>query len=453
MTKLLEIFLSILTAVGGFVEIGELVFSVDAGAKFGYSLLWVVLLGTLGIIVYGEMSGRIVAVARKPVFALIRERVGFKLGLATLIAASLIGLMTCAAEIGGVAMILKLLFDLPNRLYIVAAFIFFLSFIWFVSFKWIERIFGLLGLMMLVFVFAALQLHPNLAAAAAGFIPNVPPLESKQEYLTYGYFFVALMSSIMLPYETYFYASGGIEDGWTASYVTTNRIIAVIGFSLGSLLAVGLLVIGAQLFAPHHIEPQLPGTAALGPAMAFGKAGLLLALLGMLFAFGGAAIENCLAAAYNLAQFFGWRWGKQHKPASVPRFTRSWVLILAAATLLILTGVDPVSMVEYSIVFAVVILPFTYWSILQTARDKKRMGKHVNGRLATTLGLIYLALITLAALAAIPLLILTHGGKGCSESTQCLRLSGTLPPLCASLVITCLCSQIFMAAESLASPV
>jgi hypothetical protein len=62
MQKVLEIFLSILTAVGGFVEIGELVFAVDAGAKFGYSLLWVVLLGTVGIIVYGEMSGRIAAV-------------------------------------------------------------------------------------------------------------------------------------------------------------------------------------------------------------------------------------------------------------------------------------------------------------------------------------------------------------------------------------------------------
>ena len=95
MQKFLEIFLSILTAVGGFVEIGELVFSVDAGAKFGYSLVWVVLLGTVGIMVYGEMSGRIAAVTGRPVFQLIRQKAGFKVGLVTLIAASLIGLMTC----------------------------------------------------------------------------------------------------------------------------------------------------------------------------------------------------------------------------------------------------------------------------------------------------------------------------------------------------------------------
>jgi manganese transport protein len=50
----------------------------------------------------------------------------------------------------------------------------------------------------------------------------------------------------------------------------------------------------------------------------FGKVGVLFALLGMLLAFGGAAIENCLAAAYNISQFFGWKWGKRNKPASVP---------------------------------------------------------------------------------------------------------------------------------------
>jgi manganese transport protein len=412
MQKFLEIFLSILTAVGGFVEIGELVFAVDSGAKFGYSLLWVVLLGTVGIIVYGEMSGRIAAVTAKPVFILIRQRAGFRLGLATLIAASLIGLMTCAAEIGAVAMILRLLFDLPYRLYVVLALVFFLLVVWLLSFKWIERLFGLLGLLMLIFVMAAVSLHPDWPRLAAGFIPNVPVLESRQEYLTYAYFFVALMSSIMLPYETYFYASGAIEDHWDASYVATNRIIAIIGFSLGSLLAIGLVTIGAHLFSPQNIEPQLPGSAALGPAMAFGKAGLLLALLGMLFAFGGAAIENCLAAAYNIAQFFGWTWGKRHKPAAAPRFTRSWVAILILAGLLILTGVDPVSVVEYSIIFAVVVLPLTYWPILFAARDELSMGRHVNGWLANTLGWFFLTLITLAALAAIPLLILTHGGKG-----------------------------------------
>ena len=89
MRKGLELFLGILTAMGGFVEIGELTFSVNAGVKFGYSLMWLMVLGSAGIIVFGEMSGRVAAVAHQPVFNLIRERVGFNAGLVTLLAASL----------------------------------------------------------------------------------------------------------------------------------------------------------------------------------------------------------------------------------------------------------------------------------------------------------------------------------------------------------------------------
>ncbi|MEN3331519.1 MAG: manganese transport protein [Blastocatellia bacterium] len=412
MKKALEIFLGILTAMGGFVEIGELVFSINAGAKFGYSLLWVVALGTIGIIIYGEMAGRIAAVTGQPVFYLIRERAGFVVGLGTLVAANLVNLLTCAAEIGGVAILLKLALNWPYRVFILLGLIFFLLVMWFLPFQWIERTFGLLGLLMVVFMLTAILLKPDWPQAAAGFIPNVPALESPKEYLVYAYFAVALMSSIMLPYETYFYASGGIEDHWTPSDVPLNRIIVTVGFVLGSLLAVALIIMGARLFLPNHIEPQLPGSAALGPVIVFGKWGLALALLGMFFAFGGAAIETCLSAAYNLAQFVGWPWGKFRKPGGAPRFALAWITMLILAGLLITTGVDPVSVVEYSIIFSVIILPLTYLPILLVAADRTCMGAFANRWWANTLGWFYLIILTIAGLCAIPLLIITHGGKG-----------------------------------------
>ena len=412
MKKFLEIFLSILTAMGGFVEIGDLVFSVNAGAKFGYSLLWIVLLGTVGIIVYGEMAGRIAAVNKQPVFYLIRERMGYATGLGTLIAANAVNLLTCAAEIGGVALIIKLLIGGPYRLLVLGAFAFLLLVVWYLSFQAIEYVFGLLGLLMLVFVVSAIYLHPDWSQVARGFVPNIPHLATAKEYFVYAYFCVALMSSIMLPYETYFYASGAIEDGWNPSDVTLNRIIVIIGFSLGAVLAVGLLLIGAQLLGPAQVEPQLPGAAALGPVVTFGKWGLILALLGMFFAFGGAAIENALSGAYNIAQFFGWPWGKFRPPKNAARFSLSWIVIFILATLIIITGVDPVQVVEYSIIAAVIILPLSYFPMLLVAGDKDCMGPHVNGRLAHFLGWFYLTVITLAALSAIPLMIITHGGEG-----------------------------------------
>jgi Mn2+/Fe2+ NRAMP family transporter len=223
---------------------------------------------------------------------------------------------------------------------------------------------------------------------------------------------VALLSSILLPYETYFYASGCIEDKWNASDIGLNRVIVVVGFVLGSTLSVALILLGADFFAPRHIEPQLPGTAALAPAALFGQMGVLLALLGMFFAFAGAAIETALAGAYNLAQFMGWPWGKFREPAVAARFTLAWAVIFVLATAIVISGIDPVSIVEYSIVFSVIILPFTYFPVLVIGSDRRIMGRHANGWLAKGLGWFYLFLIIAAAILAIPLLIMTHGGKG-----------------------------------------
>jgi Mn2+/Fe2+ NRAMP family transporter len=273
-------------------------------------------------------------------------------------------------------------------------------------------VFGLLGLLMVVFVAAAVASKPDWQEVAKGFIPQVPEAATTSELWLYAYFAVALFSSIVMPYETYFYASGAIEDRWTTKDLNLNRIIVIVGSVLGSSLAVALLILGSEHLSARDIEAQLPGTAALVAAVPLGRWALIVAMLGMLFAFGGAAIETTLSGAYNLAQFFGWPWGKFRKPREAPRFHAAWFVLLLLSTLLIISGIDPISVVEYSIVFAVVTLPFTYFPMLVIAADKRVMKGFANGWFANVLGWSFLVLTTLAALAAIPLLVITRGGQG-----------------------------------------
>ena len=76
MKRFFAVFLGILTAIGGFVDIGDLVANSQTGARFGMNLAWVVVLGVIGIVVYAEMCGRVAALAGRPVFDLVRERLG-----------------------------------------------------------------------------------------------------------------------------------------------------------------------------------------------------------------------------------------------------------------------------------------------------------------------------------------------------------------------------------------
>jgi manganese transport protein len=402
-----RIALGILAAIGGFVDIGDLVFNVAAGAIFGYELLWVIVVGVVGIIVYSEMCGRVAAVSEKAVFDAVRERAGFGAGLTTLIAAQVVNLMTLAAEVGGVAICLRLLSGLPYRWLILAAIVGIGFVVWVVSFEWIERIFGYGGLCLLVFAVAAVQLHPDWAAVAHGFVPNV----DTDDTLLYLYFAVGLLGAAMTPYEVYFYSSGGVEEGWTPKDLGINRANAVIGYGLGGFLSFTLMITGGALFLGQGIDPEFLGTIAMGAQVPLGQVGLLLALFGILFAVGGASIDTLFAGAYNLAQFFGWEWGRYRSPAGAPRFTLSWFVLLLLALGIVMTGVDPVVLTEYAVIFSVVALPLTYLPILLVANDRAYMGPHANGRLANVLGAVYFLIILAVSFSAIPLMILTNVGQ------------------------------------------
>jgi Mn2+/Fe2+ NRAMP family transporter len=405
--SIFRVALGILAAIGGFVDIGDLVFNVAAGATFGYELLWVIVVGVVGISVYSEMCGRVAAVSQKAVFDAVRERVGFGAGLLTLVAAQTVNLMTLAAEVGGVAVCLRLLSDLPYRWLILVAILALGLVVWVVSFEWIERIFGYGGLCLLVFAVAAVALKPDWGAVADGFVPHL----NRDDTLLYLYFAVGLLGAAMTPYEVYFYSSGAVEERWTAKDLGINRANAVVGYSLGGSLSVALMITGAALFLGHGIEPETLGTIAMGAQIPLGEVGLLLALIGILFAVGGASIDTLFAGAYNLAQFLGWEWGRFRSPAGAPRFTLTWLVLLVLAFGVVMTGVDPVMLTEYAVIFSVVALPLTYLPILLVANDRAYMGTHANGRLANVLGVAYLLIILTVSLSAIPLMILTNVGQ------------------------------------------
>jgi Mn2+/Fe2+ NRAMP family transporter len=402
--KLFQVALGIIAAIGGFVDIGELVFNTQAGADFRYQLLWAVPVGVIGIVVFAEMTGRVATVSGRPVFDVVRMRMGLNVGLVTLVASLLINLLTLAAEVGGAAIVLQLLFDLNVSTLILLSVVALGLIVYFVPFGGIERIFGYLGCALLVYVAAAVHLKPSWHQVGQGLIP------SWHSSALYAYFVVGVIGAALVPYEVYFYSSGAIEDRWSVKDLGLNRANSILGFTLGGVLSIALIVVAGEVFFDPQIQPGYLGTTALGAQRAFGEAGLVLALLGMLFAVGGAAVECAFSGAYTLAQFAGWEWGKYRRPREAPRFTLAWLAFFALAFVIVETGVDPVLLTEYAVILSVVALPMTYLPVLLIARDRTFMGEHANGVLANSLGWLYFAIILFVALAAIPLMLITDGG-------------------------------------------
>jgi Mn2+/Fe2+ NRAMP family transporter len=281
--------------------------------------------------------------------------------------------------------------------------------LWRVKFSLMENVFGLLGLSLIVFAVAVWQLGPDWSTLWND--ASRPSVPASEDTPTYFYYAVALFGAAMTPYEVFFFSSGGVEERWGPRDLTIMRTNVLVGFPLGGVLSVAIAASTALVFLPVGVQVDTLGQVGLPVAVSLGKVGLAVALIGFFAATFGAACETGLSVGYSISQYFGWQWGKYVRPREAARF--HVVLLLATITgiAVLLTTVDPIKVTEYSVVFSAVALPLTYFPILVVANDPDYMGTKVNGRVANTLGSVYLVLVLAAALAAIPLMILTKAGQ------------------------------------------
>jgi Mn2+/Fe2+ NRAMP family transporter len=406
--KLFAVALGILTAIGGFVDIGDLVTNAQVGARFGLSLGWVVIGGIIGICVFAEMSGRVAAVSGRATFDIVRERLGPRMGWANLFASMAVTLLTFVAEIGGVALALQLVSSVSYVLIVpFVAFAVWLI-LWRARFSVMENVLGLVGLSLIVFGVALWQLGPDWGDLTHQLVAVDKP--DDEQWRTYAYYAVALFGAAMTPYEVFFFSSGGVEERWTVKDIGTMRANVFVGFPLGGALSLAIAGCAAVVFGPMDASVDTLGQVGLPVAVALGKIGLAVVLVGFVAATLGAACETGLSVGYSIAQYHGWQWGKYVRPDVAARFHVVLLLATVAATGVLLTRVDPILVTEFSVVFSAVALPLTYFPILVVANDPDYMGEHTNGRLANSLGSVYLVVIGIAAVAAIPLMVVTRMG-------------------------------------------
>ncbi|MEV0157067.1 divalent metal cation transporter [Micromonospora sp. NPDC050686] len=408
MKRLLAATLGILSAIGGFVDVGDLVAASQAGARFGMAHAWVLLVGVLGICAYAEMAGRIAAVSGRAVFDLVRERLGPRVALLNLVASWLVTVITLAAELGGVALALQLASGIGYLIWVpVAAGAVWLV-LWRMRFELMERVFGLAGLSLLIFVVVLFLLptdwgrlgHGTLHLSAGG-----------HGWAAYWFVAVALFASTVSPYEVFFFSSGGVEEKWSAADLARSRSNVLIGFPAGGLLALSLIAAAAVIYHPSGTSLTSLDQVAQPVVLVLGGVGLAIAALAFFAVTFGAALETGISAAYAAAQYFGWQWGKRVSPREAARFHSVLLVGVLLAVLLLMTTVDPVQLTEYMLVLSAVVLPLTYLPILVVANDRAYLGDRVNGRWNNLLGALFLLIIVVASVAAIPLAIVTRMGQ------------------------------------------
>jgi NRAMP (natural resistance-associated macrophage protein)-like metal ion transporter len=218
--KIFNLVLGVVTSIGGFVEVGSISTAAQAGAEFGFALLWAIAIATLMLALLAEMAGRIATLSKRSLAAAVRERFGFSFQIVPLSAELMIDVLLLAAELGGVAIAAKLLTGVGFQWWILPIGAVVWLVLWLGKFTVIEDGVGLLGMMTLAFVVAAWRLHPDARSVVSGLVPTLPG----HDLTRYGFLAVSIVGATISPHLLNFYSSGAIEEEWTSPiYGSTGR--------------------------------------------------------------------------------------------------------------------------------------------------------------------------------------------------------------------------------------
>jgi Mn2+/Fe2+ NRAMP family transporter len=400
--KYFQLALGIVTSVGGFLEIGSVTTSAQAGAQFGYSLLWPLLLGTICLIFLVEMSGRLAAVSKHTIVEALRERFGFPFFFIVLIGTALVAFMVLVAELGGIGFSLQLLTGIGYRWWALPVSLVVWGLMWKATFTVIENGASLLGLVTISFAVAAFRLHPDWSSVASGLLPSFPHIDKAR----HGFLAVSILGATISPYLMFFYSSGAIEDKWDRSYIVMNRIIAGVGMLFGGFLAMAVLVAAALALQPRGIQVDTFQQGALLMTTALPKWGFYLFAVSLLFACFGAALEISLTIAYFFAQGFGWNWSQNIEPSKNARFALVYTLTILLAAIPLILGVNPIKVTVMSMALISATLPIATVPFLFVMNDPIYLGKYRNGWISNSVVAVVILISFVLALISIPLEII-----------------------------------------------
>lgn len=406
MRRLAAFALGMVSAVGGFVDMGGIITATQAGAVYRFSLIWTIIFGIVGLVVFSDMAGRVAIDSGRTMYDVIRDRLGFRLALIPVVSTVVVHVLTLVVELAGMALALQIASRLSYLIWFPIVALLLGIMLWKFSFNLLDNLAALMGLAMLVTVAAMIKLAPPWHEVVTSFVH--PSMRTAHPLPAYLFAAVSLLGAYMTPYQFNFYSSGALEEGWDAGDQRLSQIVISAGSLFGSVIVVALMVTAAQVLFPLHSSAGSLADAALPSKSSLGEIGLVLFLIGVFSVSMGAGLEVLLSGADPLCQYFGWDWGKKGKPRDAPVFSLIYLVMLVLAVLIALSGVNPINLTVITMAAAAVALPLNFVPLLLVANDPEYVGGQTNGLLMNIAAVLVLVLLCLVALSAIPLFIVSN---------------------------------------------
>jgi Mn2+/Fe2+ NRAMP family transporter len=367
----------------------------SVGAKYGYDLLWMMVVITVSLIVVQEMAARMGAVTGKGLAELIREQYGVRWALFSTLSVLLANLGICISEFVGIGAALNLA-GIPFQVSVpIAAVV-----VWLLvvrgSYKVAERVFVLMTIAFFAYPIAAILAHPHWGSVGRAIV--APHVQLSSAYLL---LFVATAGTTITPFMQLYLQSAVVEKGLGPEDLKAERAEVIGGSIFANVVAMFIIIAtGATLFVhgDHTVNNAADAARALRPfAGRFAEALFAVGLLGASLL---AAAILPVTAAYVIAETFGFEKGISRRPRQAPVFVGVITTLIAVGTLVaIIPGLPVIKLLVGVQVVNGVLLPITLFFVWRLASNAELMGEYANGHTFNLLaGVTVLATSTLSLL-------------------------------------------------------
>ncbi|MCE5193354.1 Nramp family divalent metal transporter [bacterium] len=346
------------------------------GARFGYSMLWMLVLITFTLGMIQEMCARMGVVTGKGLADLIRERFGVRVTLVVMVLLVFTNLANTMGEFAGVAGASSI-FGLSKFITIPAV----ASAVWLLvvkgSYRSVEKVLLVFCVVYLTYVISAFMAHPDWSLVARATV--VPSFQMNPEFIS---LFIATIGTTIAPWMQFYQQSSVAEKAIDLENYRYEALDTYIGSFLTNFVSFFIVVACASTLFGAGVRVNTAAEAAGALAPLAGKYASVLFAVGLLNASIMAAGVLPLSTAYSVSEAFGWESGVGKSFHEAPHFYSLYtaLIVLGAGIVLLIPESRLVSLMLFSQAANGILLPLILVLMLKLVNDRSLMGNYVNSR-------------------------------------------------------------------------
>jgi NRAMP (natural resistance-associated macrophage protein)-like metal ion transporter len=349
----------------------------QAGAAFGYSLLWTLIPITVALIVVQEMVARMGVVSGKGLADLIREEYGFRATFFLMLMLLVADLGNTICEFAGLASGMSVLGVSRYIAVPVGALV-----VWLLvvkgTYRGVEKVFLVACLFYIAYPVSCFLAHPAWGPAIRNTLVPTFQLNGAFVYMTIG-----LVGTTIAPWMQFYLQSAVVEKGIEVKYYKQSRLDVIIGCFMTDVVAFFIIAAcAATIYLSGHRNISDAGQAAVALRPLAGRAAEALFAFGLCNASLFSACILPLATAYYVCEGLGFESGINKRPREAPAFYSLYTGLIAvgALTVILLSQSKQVPVILFSQVVNGILLPFVLIFMLRLVNRKDLMGVYRNTR-------------------------------------------------------------------------